>query len=188
LKDFNLKDEPDYLRLIKEGKFAEAAAEIRKEAPTAKAKFFLVVCLIQLAQCNPPEATKHLTESLSLATHLVEDLKKADERSDEAIWILIQTENRILQILYLSGKTNELITKAQKIADSSGETLDGMIARSFLYHGYVIKGEKEKARDTWERMKVHYERLPDSAFTARSGEYSRAYWETCFGEDALKKR
>ena len=183
------------LELMKARQFSEAEEEIRKLQPTLKgyqssaAKFYVGACLTERAGDGKTKDANMLREEAKLLfREVISELARVQEKTEAQQWLYKRAQVGILKTFFYSNKPDEVLKEAQAVVDSSGETIEGIIARALIYYAYKEKGNDAAARDTFNRMKVHFERLPDTAFTAKSGEYSRAYWEKVwFGSEATKK-
>lgn len=179
---------------IRGGNFPEAEAWLRKqlgfypggpEAPLAR--LLLGVCLIQRASAAPPSAPDPATalrlrdEALRLFKQIVaeaDDKHKRDGKLGERdAWLRLQAGLRVLQTYQQMNKPNDLLAEADKIRERHRNTVEELIVLSLMYHAFKQKGDPVRERQVRDQMKELFDRIPASAFTAPSGEYSRGYWE-----------
>jgi RNA polymerase sigma factor (sigma-70 family) len=174
-------------RLIREEKFAIAESRLRKLLPgamdlqLAQRQLFLGICLVQLAtKADLDQAKKLHDEAAELYRKALAIVATAPPGSKTlAAWIRTQAEIRTLQLLHLTGKTNELLDKAAVLLERHPGTVDELIALSLMFHAFKQKGAHDRALVVRDQMKELFVNLKDKpgAFSAEEGEYSRKYWE-----------
>jgi TolA-binding protein len=179
---------------IRTGNYAEAEVWLRKQlslypaGPEASlGRLLLGVALLQRASAPPPDAPDAPTalrlrdEAIKHFKQIVADTdarQKRDGRlSERDAWLRLQAGLRVLQTYQQLHKPNDLLAEAAVLLERHRNTVEELIIWSLVYHAFKQKGETGRALQTRDQMKELFDRLPPTAFTATSGEYSRAYWE-----------
>jgi hypothetical protein len=77
------------------------------------------------------------------------------------------------------NKPWDLITTADPMRRESTGTVEELIILSFMYHAYKQLDKPEGMLTIRDQMRAAFDKLKDKpgAFWAKSGEYSREYWE-----------
>jgi tetratricopeptide (TPR) repeat protein len=179
--------------LIREGQFADAENRLRgqltlypKGPEAGMARLLLGVCLLQRAAApgmEPAEALKIRTEALGLFKENVNACDNAERHNGQLTesekYLRLQSSLRVLQA-YQVMRTNKsptfLLIEAAPLLDRYRGTVDELIILSLIYHAYKQLNDTPRAQEIRDRMKDAFDKLPPSAFTRQSGEYSRDYW------------
>ena len=175
--------------LIREGNFADAESRLRTQlglypnGPEAGlARLLLGVCLLQRAAApnvQPQDAAKMRVEAVTAFKQIVTECDAAERRNkltEREGWLRLQAALRVLQTYQQMEKPNDLLSEAAPLLDRYKNTVEELIVLSLVYHAFKQLKDPGKALDTRDRMKDLFDRLPPSAFTHDTGEYSRAYW------------
>jgi RNA polymerase sigma factor (sigma-70 family) len=187
------KDAPkwdDQVRdLMKAGKFAEAEnlldtrLSVLTGLEAAECRLRYGICLVERArEMEPPKAMKlwqDAGDNFMLVIQVVGEHEKAGRTDKHAAWVRTQAEIRLLQLAHLTGKPDMLLTAAEPLRPKYRGTVEELIILNFIYHAYKQKGESGKALQTRDQMKELFDKLKDKpdAFPAKTGEFSREYWE-----------
>lgn len=184
------EDDEHVRGLMKDSKFDLAETYLRERLASSKGlrqaeqKLYLSICLVQRAgNATPPEALKLREEGLLLVRQIIKEVATDGDDNKRAKWLVLQAELRILQILQQLGKSTDVLLESSPLLVKYRGTVDELIVLSLMYHAYKQKGDINKALETRDKMKELFDRLPAAAFTATSGEYSRAYWEKTWFAD-----
>jgi hypothetical protein len=176
--------------LIREGNFADAEARLRTQlnlygnGPEAGlARLLLGVCLLQRAaapNAQPADAIKMRNEAIATFKQLVKECDEAERRSgkltERESWLRLQAALRVLQTYQQMKAPRELLFEAAALLERHRGTVEELIILSLVYHAFKQMNDPAKALDTRDRMKDAFDKLPPSAFTQPTGEYSRDYW------------
>lgn len=176
--------------LLREGNAADAEARARTlvatypnapAVPRAKLALGAALLLRAASQPAPPDATKMRTEALALFRQLVKDADEAERKNgklttDEAL-VRVQAALRVLQAHQQLGQPREVLFDAAPLLDRYKDSVDELIALSMVYYAFKQMNNARSATDTFERMKELFNRLPPTAFTKPTGEYSRDFWQ-----------
>lgn len=175
--------------LIRQGNFADAEARLRTqlsiypngpEAPLAR--LLLGVCLLQKAAAGgaAPDVANMRTEALTAFKQIVADCDAAERRNgklnEREEMLRLQAALRVLQAYHQMMKPQELLSEAAPLLDRYKGTVEELIVFSLMYHAFKQSGKPDLALHTRDRMKEVFDKLPPSAFPAKTGEYSRDYW------------
>ncbi len=183
---------------IREGNFTEAEVRLRKQldiypyprAPESGSAYLLLgVCLLQRAKnVQPADAKKLRDEALGVFKQIVTDCDKAalkrgqpktdreKQLADLAAWLRLQAALRVLQTYQQMRMPNELLNEAPLLREQYRNSVEDLIIGSLMYHAYKQLGKSADALNTREQMRDVFDKLPPSAFTQPTGEYSRDYW------------
>src|SRR4029079_18246835 len=115
----------------------------------------------------------------------VGEYEKAGRAGKHAAWLRTQAEVRLVQVFQQARKPTEVLALAEQLRPKYAGTVEELIILSFMYHTYRQNNQPEKALTTRQRMKELFDKLKDKpdAFPAKTGEFSREYWEkTWFAE------
>ena len=82
----------------------------------------------------------------------------------------------MLQTYQQMKKPQDLLFEAAPLLDRYKNTVEELIVLSLVYHAFKQLNDTGKALDTRDRMKDAFDKLPPSAFSQPTGEYSRDYW------------
>jgi tetratricopeptide (TPR) repeat protein len=186
----------DYFRA---GNYPDAEFWLRKQLHTyqtgaraLRGRLYLGICALQQVASLPPadavKANALLTEAFQLFRGIVAEvdsrLKKDARVSDEEVWLRLQSEERILQCYYHMKSPNELLFEALNLRERCRGTVDELIVMSFMYHAFKLKqaqnprgNDEQQALAMRDQMRDVFDKLPETAFKAAPGEYSRAYWQ-----------
>jgi hypothetical protein len=103
--------------------------------------------------------------------------KKDGKLNPQDSWLRVQAAIRVLQTHLKMKNYNELLYESDELTTRYRGTVEELIAWSLVFHAFREKHDQQKQFQTRDKMKVIFDQLPASAFTASSGEYSREYWE-----------
>jgi len=173
--------------------YPEAEVWLRKQVTlypsgteSSLGRLFLGICLLQRAAATGATAPDTLSigrmrdEAIKLFKQVVAEAdakqKKDGKLGDRDSWLRIQSGLRILQTYQQMQKPNDLLAEASSLLDRYRGSVDELIILSLVYHAFKQKNESGKALQTRDQMKELFDRLPDKAFPAKQGEYSREYW------------
>ena len=190
---------------IRAGSFAEAESRLRTQVrlypagpEAALGNLLLGVCLIQRAdpraQPAVPDPTKTREEALAILKKLVEEVDariKAGQATERDPWLKKQANLRVLQVYLHMNKPWDLITTADPMRRESAGTVEELIILSFMYHAYKQLDKPEGMLTIRDQMRAAFDKLKDKsgAFWAKSGEYSREYWEKVwFSSEKVEKK
>ncbi|MBP3958520.1 hypothetical protein J8F10_25000 [Gemmata sp. G18] len=178
--------------LIQQKNFVDAEARLRaqlalyKDGPESQlAKLLLGVCLLQrAATLGPAEALKLRTEAVTKFKEIVADCDKAAQSrggklTEREAWLRLQASLRVLQCYQqMSDKeqARNLLFEGATLRDRYKGTIEELIILSLMYKAYEKLEDAPRARATREQMRDVFEKLPATAFTHQTGEYSREYW------------
>jgi tetratricopeptide (TPR) repeat protein len=179
---------------IRTSNYPEAEVWLRKQLSLYPAgpegslgRLLLGVCLLQRASAPPPSTPEAATanrlrdEAIKLFKQIVADADARQKRdgklAERDAWLRLQAGLRVLQTYQQLQKPNDLLAEASVLLERHRNTVEELIIWSLVYHAFKQKGETGRALQTRDQMKELFDRLPPTAFTATSGEYSRTYWE-----------
>jgi tetratricopeptide (TPR) repeat protein len=189
--------------MVRNGNFLMAEPWLNKQlslyptGPEASlAKLLLGVCLLQRASMPPPsgpDPEKAVTireDAKALFEGIVKEIDKKKNSgtrlNDRESWLRLQAGLRTLQT-YLQmaqvapkGNTNaadNLLAEGVHLRELYPNTVEELIIMSLMFHAFRYKNRTEMALDLRDQMRLLFNKLPPSAFPAKEGEYSRAYWE-----------
>lgn len=178
---------------IRAGNFAGAESRLRTQLrlyPTGPevglGELLLGVCLIQRAdpRAKPaaPDPAKAREEALAVLKKLVGEIDArtaAGQATERDPWLKKQAALRVLQVYLQMNKPWDLITTADPMRRESAGAVEELIILSFMYHAYKQLDKPEGMLTIRDQMQAAYVKLKDKpgAFWAKSGEYSRDYWE-----------
>ena len=185
------------------GNFAEAESRLRTQIklyPTGSeaglGKLLLGVSLLQRAdpKATPaaPDPVKARDEALKLFKEVVAEVaarSAASRAAERDGWLRTQANLRILQTYQQMAKHYDVLAAAGPLRRECGGTVDELIVLSLMYHAYKKLDKLEYALTIRDQMREVFETLKKkpAAFGAKSGEYSREYWEKVwFAPDAKK--
>lgn len=180
--------------LIHEGQFADAEARVRTQLglyPTGpyapQARLLLGVALLQRASSSgvaEAEAAKMRHEALSHFKQVVADCDAIERRtgrlSEADARLRAQAAIRVLQAyqkMQTIPSARDLLYEANFMLERYKGTVEELIILSLMYHAFKQLNDPGSALGIYDRMKDAFENLPASAFTQKTGEYSREYWE-----------
>jgi hypothetical protein len=140
------------------------------------------VCLLQQAReigAGTPAAEKLWKEAAELFGEALRLIGTPAEGDKRATRVRAQAEVRLVQVVHFAGDSEQLLTAVQRFRPNHAGTVEELILLSFSYHAYRQRGEADNARATRDRMRVLFDKLKEKpdAFPAKSGEYSRKYWD-----------
>ena len=181
--------------LMKAGKFAEAENLLNNRlsvltgVEAAECRLRYGICLVERARTlEPAKATKlrqDAGDNFIVVIQVVGEYEKAGRTDKRAAWVRTQAEIRIVQLYQQIGKPIDVLAAVEPLLPKYRGTVEELILMSCAYHAYKQKGQADKAGEVRYHMKELFERLKDKpgTFPAKSGEYSREYWEkTWFAE------
>jgi len=188
---------------IRAGNFAEAESRLRTQLklyPTGPeaglGKLLLGVSLLQRAdpRAKPaaPDPAKARDEALKLFKELSAEIdarRKAGRVVERDAWLKTQASLRLLQTYQQMAKPYDVLTAADPLRRELSGTADELIVLSLMYHAYKQLDKPEGALTIRDQMRDVFAKLKDKpgAFWAKSGEYSREYWETVwFAPEGMK--
>jgi hypothetical protein len=173
-----------------EGNFVDAESKLRTqlglypngpEAPLAR--LLLGVCLLQRAVApNVPQAdaTKFRLEALTYFKQIVADCDVVEKRNgkltERESWLRLQAGLRVLQTHQQMKKPWDLLSDATPLLDRHKNTVEELIILNLVFHAYKQLNDAQRMLETRAIMKEVFEKLPPSAFTQPTGDYSREYW------------
>ncbi|MCS6865092.1 MAG: hypothetical protein RMJ56_11990 [Gemmataceae bacterium] len=180
--------------LIHDGQFADAEARARAQlglypnGPYApQARLLLGVALLQRASSPgvaEGDATKMRQEALGHFKQVVADCDAIERRtgrlSEADARLRAQAAVRILQAyqkMQTIPSARDLLYEANFMLERYKGTVEELIILSLMYHAFKQLNDPGSALSIFDRMKDVFDHLPPSAFTQKTGEYSREYWE-----------
>jgi tetratricopeptide (TPR) repeat protein len=180
--------------LIREGNFAEAETWLGTQIgrypngpEVGLARLLLGVCLLQRAAAPgtaADDAKKMRGEALALFKKNVADCDRAEARAgkltEHEAWLRLQSGLRVLQAhqqLRTLDDARSLLTEAGKLLGRYRGTVEELIILSLMYHAFRQLTDNTGALEVREKMEDLFRKLPPSAFTQPTGEYSRDYWQ-----------
>ncbi len=146
-------------------------------------RVWLSTCLLERASGEPGEAARFRTEAEGLLGKAIPELEECEKAggpdNKHASAIRTQAELRLLQVLHAMNKTDELLAAVEQLWVKHRGTAEELVVSSFAYHAHKQMGKSDKAQGIRQQMKELFEKLKDKpdAFTAKTGEFSREYWE-----------
>jgi hypothetical protein len=181
------EDEP-IAKLMKAGKLAEAENLLRERLAqsaglrAAEYRLQLGTCLVERAALAGPDADSLQSRAAGNFSQALKELaaaEKAGERGKRAEWVRTQAQLRTLRVLQQQGKPDELLIAAESFLEKRRGTVEELIVWSFVYRAWKQKGNNLQAVTAQHAMKELFDKFKDKpdAFTAKTGEYSRDYWE-----------
>jgi hypothetical protein len=190
---------------IRKSNFGEAESRLDKGLklyPTGGeaglGRLLLGVCLLQRAdpRAKPPAAnpTKNREEALRQFKQVVSDVdarKTANRSVDRDPWLRTQASLRVLQSYLQLARPNDVLAEGDRLRWEMAGTADELIVLSVMYHAYKQLKKSESMLTIHGQMREVFDKLKDKpgAFWAKSGEYSREYWETIwFAPDPPPKK
>ena len=178
---------------IQKGNFAEAEARLDKQlklyatgGEASLGKLLLGVCLLQRAdpRSKPPapNPTKNREEALRLFKLVLADVEtraKAEKPIERDPWLRVQANLRVLQTYQQMARPYDILKEGDILRREFAGTADELIVLSIMYHAYKLLDKPEGTFAIHGQMREVFEKLKDrtGAFWAKSGEYSRDYWE-----------
>lgn len=97
-------------------------------------------------------------------------------REDESL--LKQALFGVADCRYEEGQNDESIRLFQKLADSSPNQIDGLIALSYMCRGYWAKEQPKKVRQLWNQIQLTLKQMDPAAFDGTSETRTRGWWES----------
>jgi tetratricopeptide (TPR) repeat protein len=178
---------------IRKGNYVQAGRRLDKQirlykegAQAGFAKLLLGVCLVQQAapKANPPatDPKKNREDALQLFKQVVAEVdarRQAGRATDRDPWLRTQAALRVLQTHQQLGQPAEVLADGDKLRWEVAGTADELIVLSLMYHAYKQRDKPEGALDVHRQMREVFDKLKDkpNVFWAKTGEYSREYWE-----------
>ncbi|MFO0805909.1 MAG: hypothetical protein U0791_22625 [Gemmataceae bacterium] len=179
--------------LIQKGEFAEAETRLEKQVklysngPEAGlGKLLLGVCLVQRAdpRSKPPapNPAKNREEALKLFKEVAADVDaraKENKAVERDPWLRTQANLRILQTYQQMAKPHDVLKEGDLLRREYAGTADELIVLSLMYHAYKQLDKPESSLAIHGQMKDAFQKIKDKpgVFWAKSGEYSKEYWE-----------
>ena len=178
--------------------YPEAAWRLRKQLniyPTGPesglARLLLGVALLGQSAATTPEpadAPKLREEALELFKGVSAAIDIKPTPTDREKWLRLQASIRVLETYDKMSKPYDLMIAASALREKVSGTVEELIVLSLLYRAHKQMNKDELALRVRDQMRDVFAALPASAFTAASGDYSRAFWEkNWFGPGAPKK-
>jgi tetratricopeptide (TPR) repeat protein len=188
---------------IQKGEFAEAESRLDKQVklyPTGVeaglGKLLLGVCLVQRAdpRAKPPAPSpnKNREEALKLFKEVVAEADaraKENKAAERDPWLRTQASLRILQTYQQMAKPHDVLKDGDLLRREYAGTADELIVLSLMYHAYKQLDKPESSLSIHGQMKDVFAKIKEKpgVFWAKSGEYSREYWEKVwFQPDPMK--
>ncbi len=173
--------------------FQKAEARLRTQlrlypnGPEAgQGKLLLGTALLQRidprAKVPAPDADKAGEEALKLLKEVLAEVdarKVANRPVTGDPWLRTQANLRVLLAQVLLRKPYDVFTTADPLRREYAGKVEELIVLSMMYHGYLQLNNDEGRLTVEAQMREVFAALkakPDG-FPARSGEYSREYWE-----------
>ena len=178
---------------IRAGDYQKAEARLRTQLrlypagpESGQGRLLLGTALLQ--RINPqtktpaPDAEKTGEEALGLFKQVLADVEARKVSNRPAAtdpWLRTQANLRVLLAYVLLAKPYDVLTAADPLRREHADTVEELIVLSMMYHGYRLLNQDNGRLAVEARMREVFERLKDrpGAFPARSGEYSREFWE-----------
>lgn len=189
---------------IQKGNFAEAESRLAKQIklyPTggeaSLGRLLLGVCLLQQAdaRAKPPAANpaKNREEALGLFKQVIADVDaraKENKATDRDPWLRAQSNLRVLQSYQQMGRPYDVLKEADLLRREVSGTVDELVVMSLMYHAYKQLDKPEGSLTVHTQMREVFDKLKEKpgAFWAKSGEYSREYWERVWFPDPGAKK
>ncbi len=176
--------------LIRQGNFADAESRLRSQlqlypigSEAQLARLLLGVCLLQKAAApsvTAASAAEMRLEAVTVFRRIVTECNDTEKRNGKLLereaWLRLQAALRVLQTYQQMKKPNDLLAEADQLLDRHKDTVEELIILSLMYHAFKQLNEPGKALTLRDRMRDAFDKLPPSAFTQQTGEYSRDYW------------
>ncbi|MDB5306088.1 MAG: hypothetical protein JWO38_290 [Gemmataceae bacterium] len=178
---------------IRKTNYVQAEARLDKQLrlyPTGGeagfGRLLLGVCLLQRAdpRAKPPATNpaKNREDAIQLFKQVVAEVdarKQAGRAADKDPWLRTQAALRVVQTCHQMGKPGSVLAEGDKLRWEVEGTADELIVLSLMYHAYKQQDKPEGALVIQGQMREVFEKLKakPSAFWAKTGEYSRSYWE-----------
>ncbi|MFO0800632.1 MAG: hypothetical protein U0804_24475 [Gemmataceae bacterium] len=173
--------------------FQKAEARLRTQlrlyanGPEAgQGKLLLGTALLQRidprAKVPAPDADKAGEEALKLLKEVLTEVdarKVANRPATSDPWLRTQAQLRVLLAQVLLRKPYDVLTTADPIRREYAGKVEELIVLSMMYHGYLQLNNDEGRLTVEAQMRDTFAALKEkpNGFPARSGEYSRDYWE-----------
>jgi len=134
------------------------------------------------AKVPAPDAERAGEEALKLLRQVLTDVdgrKVANRPAAGDPWLRTQANLRVLLAQVLLRKPYEVLGTAEPLLREYAGRVEELIVMSMMYHAYLGLNNDEGRLTVEARMREVFAALKDKpgGFTARSGEYSREYWE-----------
>ena len=140
-------------------------------------QLWLGECLLEQARsATPGEAQKLLDEAWTVLGNAAGEAAGTAVENEKGAWVKAQAQIRGLQVLQQQRESDRLLSAATSLLDKHRDTVEELIILSLVYHAHQQKGDQDKARQTRNQLKARFDRLPLSAYSAKTGEFSRDYW------------
>jgi len=189
---------------IQKGEFAEAEARLEKQIKLYPAggeagigKLLLGVCLVQRAdpRAKPqsPNPTKNREEALAMFRQVVAEVEaraNGNKPTDRDPWLRTQASLRVLQTFQQMGRPYDVLKDGDLLRREFAGTADELIVLSLMYHAYKQLDKPEGMFSIHGQMRDAFEKMKDKpkVFHAKSGEYSREYWEKVWFQPEPEKK
>jgi hypothetical protein len=178
---------------VRGGDFPKAEARLRTQLrlypagpENDQARLLLGTALLQRAAPNAKtpavDADKSGEEALGLFKQVLADVharKIANRPAANDTWLRTQANLRVLLGYVLLRKPYDVQTTAEPLLQEYAGTVEELIVLSMLYHSFRQLNNDNGRLTVESRMREAFNKIKDrpGAFPARSGEYSRDYWE-----------
>jgi tetratricopeptide (TPR) repeat protein len=178
---------------IRVGEYQKAEARLRTQlrlysnGPEAgQGKLLLGTALLQRidpkAKALAPDAEKAGEEALGLLKQVIADVearKVANRPAAGDAWLRTQANLRVLLAQVLLRKPYDVLTTADPLRREYTGRVEELIVLSMMYHGYLQLNQDNGRLTVEAQMREVFNRLKEKpgSFPARSGEYSREYWD-----------
>jgi len=178
---------------IQKGEFAEAESRLDKQVKLYPAgveaglgKLLLGVCLVQRAdpRAKPPAPSpvKNREEALKLFKEVsaeVDARAKENKAVERDPWLRTQANLRVLQTYQQMARPYDVLKDGDLLRREFAGTADELIVLSLMYHAYKQLDKPEGSFGIHGQMKDVFGKIKDKpgVFYAKSGEYSKEYWE-----------
>lgn len=178
--------------------YAEAEWRLRKQLnvyPTGPesglGRLLLGVSLLGRSAATSPEpadAPKLRDEAMDLFKTVVAAVDAKPKPTDHEAWLRLQASIRVLETFDKMAKPYDLLLAGSALRERTKGTVEELIVLSLMYRAHKKNMKDELAIAVRDEMREVFKALPESAFTATSGDYSRAFWEKTWFNPAAPKR
>ena len=115
---------------------------------------------------------------------------KENKPTDRDPWLRTQASLRVLQTFQQMGRPFDVLKDGDLLRREFAGTADELIVLSLMYHAYKQLDKPEGMFSIHGQMREAFEKMKDKpkVFHAKTGEYSREYWEKVWFQPEPEKK